>query len=74
MSGKKPKKANPAWGSFQAGCGLVAPKPVLGPLMREATPHFDDRYPMAKEDWAWISANGDLYANSHRRATSQGGA
>lgn len=26
---------------------------------------------MAKEDWVWVSANGDLYANSHRRATPQ---
>ncbi len=71
MSGRKQQKANPALDAFQAGCGLVAQHPVLGPLMKQATAHFDDSYPMAKEDWAWITANGDLYANSHRRAAPQ---
>ena len=71
MSGRKQQKANPAQETFQGGCGLVTLHPVLGPLMKQATPHFDNSYPMAKEDWAWITANGDLYANSHRRATPQ---
>lgn len=71
MSGKKQNKPNPAREAFQAGCGLVNQNPVLSPLMKEATPHFDDSYPMAKEDWVWVSANGDLYANSHRRAAPQ---
>ena len=71
MSGKKQQRANPAREAFQAGCGLVALNPVLGPLMKEAVPHFDDSYPMAREDWAWVDSNGELYANSHRRASAQ---
>ncbi len=71
MSGKKQTKPNPAQESFQAGRGLVALHPVLGPLMKEAEVHFDDSYPMAREDWIRVTANGDLYANSHRRAAPQ---
>lgn len=70
MSGKG-KKPNPALEAFRAGWGLVEQNPVLGPLARQATPHFDDSYPMAKEDWAWVDANGNVYANSHRRAAPQ---
>ena len=71
MSGRKQQKANPAQEAFQLGCGLVACHPVLGPLMKEASPHFDDSYPMAREDWLWVTSYGDLYANSHRRADPQ---
>ena len=67
MKGKQ-KKPNPALEAFQAGCGLVRQNPVLGPLMERADEHFDDSYPMAREDWAWIDANGKIFANSHRRA------
>ena len=71
MSGKKQTKPNPAQEAFQAGRGLVALHPVLGPLMKEAEVHFDDSYPMAREDWLWVTSYGDLYANSHRRADPQ---
>ena len=71
MSGKKQKKTNPAQEAFQQGCGLVKQHPVLGPLIREATLHFDDSYPMAREDWIWVTSEGNLYANSHRRAIPQ---
>lgn len=67
MSGRQ-KKPNPAQEAFKAGCGLVIANPVLGPLMQKASEHFDDSYPMAREDWVWVDANGNLYANSHRRA------
>ncbi len=67
MKGKQ-KKANPALEAFEAGRGLVQRDPVLGPLVREARSHFDDSYPMARGDWIWVDANGDLYGNSHRRA------
>lgn len=67
MSGKQ-KRANPAQEAFQGGAGLVKANPVLGPLLEEASLHFDDSYPMAKEDWAWVDANGGIYANSRRRA------
>lgn len=67
MSGKQ-RKANPAQEAFQGGVGLVKASPVLGSLLGEATTHFDDSYPMAKDDWAWVDANGHIYANSHRRA------
>ena len=65
---KKQKRPKPALEAFQAGCGLVKRNPVLGPLMERAQTHFDDSYPMAKDDWAWVSSNGHIYANSHRRA------
>ena len=65
---KKQKRPNPALEAFQAGCGLLRQDPVLGPLMERAEPHFDDSYPMAKDDWAWVTSNGHIYANSHRRA------
>lgn len=71
MSRRKQNMANPAQEAFQGGCGFVTLHPVLGPLMKEASPHFDDSYPMAREDWAWVNSNGDIYANSHRRATAQ---
>ncbi len=71
MSGKKRQAVNPALEAFQAGCGLVMQNPVLGPLIKEASVHFDDSYPMARTDWAWITSDGDLYANSHRRASPQ---
>ena len=62
------KRPNPAQEAFAAGQGLVLQNPVLEPLMRAAEAHFDDSYPMAREDWAWVDANGNIYANSHRRA------
>lgn len=71
MSGKKQGKANPAQEFFQAGCSLVRVHLVLGRLMKEASVRFDDGYPMAREDWAWVDANGNIYANSHRRASPQ---
>lgn len=71
MSGKKQGKANPAQEAFQAGCMLVAQHPVLGPLIRRASVRFDDSYPMAREDWAWVNSNGYIYANCHRRAVPQ---
>lgn len=70
MSGKQ-KKPNPALEAFQAGCGLVGQSPALGPLLKQVDTHFDDSYPMAKGDWAWVASNGNLYANSHRRAALQ---
>ena len=70
MSGKQ-RKPNPALEAFQAGCGLVGQSPALGPLLERADTHFDDSYPMAKGDWAWVASNGNLYANSHRRAAPQ---
>lgn len=69
MSGKQ-KKANPAQEAFQGGVGLVKANPVLGPLLGEAATHFDDSYPMARDDWAWVDANGHIYANSRRRAAT----
>ena len=69
MSGKQ-KRANPAQEAFQQGCALVKNHPVLGPLMGKASTHFDDSYPMAKEDWAWVTSKGEIYANSHRRAAA----
>ncbi len=71
MIGKKQGKANPAQEAFQAGCMLVAQHPVLGPLIRRASVRFDDSYPMAREDWAWVNSNGYIYANCHRRAAPQ---
>ena len=50
MSGRQ-KKSNPAQEAFRQGCALVNANPVLGPLMQKASEHFDDSYPMAKEDW-----------------------
>lgn len=70
MKGKQ-KKPNPAQEAFQAGCGLVKRSPVLGPLMERADTSFDDSYPMAREDWAWVASDGRIYANSHRRAEPQ---
>lgn len=70
MSGKQ-KKPNPALEAFQAGCGLVGQSPALGPLLKQVDTHFDDSYPMAKGDWAWVASTGNLYANSHRRAAPQ---
>ena len=67
MRGKQ-KKPNPSLEAFQGGSGLVKQNPVLGPLMERAVLHFDDSYPMAKEDWAWVTSEGHIYANSHRRA------
>ncbi len=67
MSGKA-KKINPAAEAFRAGCGLVKKNAILGPLLERAYPHFEDNYPMAKEDWAWVTSEGHIYANSHRRA------
>ncbi len=63
------KKANPAQEAFEAGCKLVKRNPVLGPLLSEANTRFDDSYPMARDDWARVDANGTIFANSHRRAT-----
>ena len=71
MSGKqksRKQKTNPAQESFQAACGMVRQNPVLGPLWERVTIHFDDSYPMAREDWAWVTSDGHIYANSHRRA------
>ena len=70
MKGKQ-KKPNPAQEAIQAGCRLVKHNPVLGPLLERAETRFDDSYPMAREDWAWVDANGTIYANSHRRAAPQ---
>jgi len=70
MKGKQ-KKANPAQEAFRAGCALVKGNPVLGPLLDEAEAHFDDSYPMAKDDWAWVDSNGNIFANSHRRAAPE---
>ena len=70
MKGKQ-KRPNPAQEAFQAGCGLVKQNPVLGSLMERADVHFDDSYPMAREDWAWVTSNGVIYANTHRRAQPQ---
>lgn len=67
MKGKQ-KKVNPALEAFQAGRGLVKQNPVLSPLMERVDLHFDDSYPMAKEDWAWVTSDGHIYANSRRRA------
>ncbi|MCI8423085.1 MAG: peptidase [Lawsonibacter sp.] len=67
MSGKQ-KRPNPAQEAFQAGEGLVHQNPVLGSLMHRANTHFDDSYPMAREDWARVTSDGHIYANSHRRA------
>ena len=72
MSGKQKKgqqKTNPAQEAFGAGCAMVRQNPVLGPLRERATVHFDDSYPCAREDWAWVTSDGHIYANSHRRAT-----
>lgn len=69
MSGKQ-KKPNPAQEAFQGGCRLVRQNPALGPLMERVNVHFDDSYPMAREDWAWVTSNGHIYANSHRRAAA----
>ncbi len=65
------KRPSPALEAFQAGAGLVKQNPVLSGLMERAVPRFDDSYPMAREDWAWVDANGHIYANSHRRAAPQ---
>lgn len=70
MSGKQ-KKANPAQEAFQAGCGLVKGNPVLGPLLIKARLRFDESYPMGREDWAWVDSNGNIFANSHRRAAPE---
>ena len=67
MSGRK--KPNPAQEAFTQGCGLVSANPMLGPLMKAASTRFDDSYPMAKEDWAWVDSEGIIFANSHRQAT-----
>ena len=67
---RKQNKPNPALEAFEAGCGLVKKNPILGPLMERAYPHFEDTYPMAKEDWAWVTSEGHIYANSHRRASA----
>ena len=71
MSRKRQTDANPALAAFRGGCGLVMQDPVLGPLMKEASVHFDDSYPMARTDWIRVTSGGDLYANSHRRASPQ---
>ena len=68
MSGKQKKgqqKTNPAQEAFGAGCAMVRQNPVLGPLRERATVHFDDSYPCAREDWAWVTSDGHIYANSH---------
>ena len=70
MKGKQ-KKSDPAQEAFRAGEGLVKQDPVLRSLMERAVTHFDDSYPMAREDWAWVASNGQIYANSHRRAAPQ---
>lgn len=53
------------------GYRQVMQNPVLAPLLEEAKLYFDDSYPMAREDWARVTNQGDLYANSHRRASPQ---
>lgn len=63
------KKTNPAEEAFLAGCELVHKNPVLDSLLAKASTHFDNSYPMAKEDWAWVDASGRIFANSHRRAS-----
>lgn len=67
----KTKKPNPAQEQFDMGCGIVMQHPVLGPLMEHASVRFNDSYPMAREDWAYVTSSGGLYANSHRRASAQ---
>ncbi|MCM1187943.1 MAG: VWA-like domain-containing protein [bacterium] len=64
----KSKEPNPAAEAFRAGYALVKRNAILSPLLERAHLHFDDGYPMAKEDWAWVTSEGDIYANSHRRA------
>lgn len=71
MKMKKTKGINPAQEAFEVGCRLVTQNPVLGPLIKEAVLRFDDSYPMAREDWARVTSDGGIYANSHRRATPQ---
>ena len=71
MSGRqksRKQKINPAQESFQVACGMVRQNPVLGTLRERVTIHFDDSYPMAREAWAWVTSDGHIYANSHRRA------
>lgn len=65
---ERKKYSNPAAEAFEQGCSLVAQNPVLVELLQEAKVHFDDSYPMAREDWAWVDSDGHIYANSHRRA------
>ncbi len=65
---RKQKKTDPAREAFQAGLAIVDTHPVLGPLLKESQTNFDDSYPMSREDWLWVDANGTIFANSHRRA------
>lgn len=70
MKGKQ-KQLNPAQEAFKAGYGMVRQNPALGSLLEWAEVHFNDSYPMSKEDWAWVASDGQIYANSHRRAAPQ---
>lgn len=70
MSGKQ-QKINPAEEAFFKGCDLVSKSPVLKPLLYYADTYFNDSYPMAREDWAWVDYSGGIYANSHRRAAPE---
>ena len=67
------KNRYPAQEAFEAGRGLVKQSPVLGPLLERAATHFDDSYPMAKEDWAWVASNGNIYANRQPPAQQRTG-
>ena len=71
MNGKQKKGKNPAEEAFQAGRSLVSANPVLGPLMKQSSPRFDDGYPMAREDWARVDSDGNICANSRRRAAPE---
>lgn len=68
---KKQNVNNPALEAFQAGFGIVQENPVLGPLLRKCGVFFDNSYPMARDDWAWVNSRGQIYANFHRRASPQ---
>lgn len=71
MERMKRRKQNPAEEAFRAGCGIVAAHPVLGSLLAKAAVRFDDGYPMAKPDWAWVDSCGTIFANCHRRAAPE---
>lgn len=68
---KKQNANNPAEEAFKEGYGIVRANPILGPLLRRADAFFNDSYPMARDDWAWVNSKGQIYANFHRRASPQ---
>lgn len=68
---KKQNANNPALEAFKEGYGIVRIHPVLASLLRRADVFFNDSYPMARDDWAWVDSKGQIYANYHRRASPQ---